>query len=136
MSRPSSALIESGSEKGLFDGLPRDSDRRWTRRIGSRHAFGASKISRVAAGKAVVRRWVMNIEWAMNYPVKGQKMAGHALASELIDRCRESGVRMQQGEVVEVESSSRVKSVTCGDGKTYSSAALILAGGMRAKPMG
>lgn len=80
--------------------------------------------------------WVMNIEWAMNYPSKGQKMAGHALASELIDRCRESGVQMQLGEVVEIESYSRVKSVTCGDGKTYTSAVLILAGGMRSKPLG
>jgi len=80
--------------------------------------------------------WVMNIEWAMNYPAKGQKMAGAALAAELIDRCRQSGVRMQAGEGVEVESYSRVKSVTCRDGKTYTGAALILAGGMRSKPLG
>ncbi|MCC7487899.1 MAG: NAD(P)/FAD-dependent oxidoreductase [Burkholderiales bacterium] len=80
--------------------------------------------------------WVMNLERVMDYPVRGETIAGNELATRMIERATECGVRLQVGEVVEVESYSRTKAVTCSDGKTYSAPALVLAGGRLSAPLG
>ncbi|MCC6196098.1 MAG: NAD(P)/FAD-dependent oxidoreductase [Burkholderiales bacterium] len=80
--------------------------------------------------------WVMNLEWVMHYPAQGERVTGNELAARMIDHAKESGVRLQHGEVVEVESYSRMKAVTCSDGKAYSASVLVLAGGLQSKPLG
>lgn len=79
--------------------------------------------------------WPMNLEWVVDYPVKGEKIAGHALASQMIDEVRGRGVRMLQGEVTEIESYSRAKIVSCADGSTYSAKALVIAAGLASKAL-
>lgn len=79
--------------------------------------------------------WPMNLEWVVDYPKAGEKVAGHSLATQMIDEAGKRGVRMLQGEVTEVEAYSRRKVVTCADGSTYSARALVLAAGLAPKAL-
>jgi thioredoxin reductase (NADPH) len=78
----------------------------------------------------------MNVEWIEDYPGPGERVSGHALASQMVDEAEKSGVRMELGEVIEVESYSGCKSVRCEDGKTLTCSVVILAGGLRPKSLG
>ena len=79
---------------------------------------------------------VMNVEWIDDYPRPGGRVPGPKLAGELVEEAGKRGVEMELGEVVEVESYSGCKSVTCADGKAYTASVVIVAGGLRPKKLG
>lgn len=76
----------------------------------------------------------MNVEWIMDEA--GGRAPGHELASALVREAEQAGVRMELGEVAEIESYSGCKSVACSDGTTYTASAVILAGGLAGKELG
>jgi len=78
----------------------------------------------------------MNVESIEDYPAPGEKVSGHALASQMVAEAEKSGVRMELGEVAEIESYSGCKAVRCADGKTLTSSVVILAGGLHPKTLG
>jgi thioredoxin reductase (NADPH) len=78
---------------------------------------------------------IINIEWINGYPRPGEKVAGAMLASELVQRAEQSGVEMELAEVTEIEPYSGCVSVTCADGKAYTSSVLIQAGGLHSKKL-
>jgi thioredoxin reductase (NADPH) len=78
---------------------------------------------------------MMKLEWIVNYPGTGERVAGTTLASEMIDQAIKSGVRMEQGEVVDIENYSACKSVACADGKVHTCSVVILAGGLIPKKL-
>ncbi|MBE0627518.1 MAG: FAD-dependent oxidoreductase [Burkholderiales bacterium] len=78
---------------------------------------------------------MMNLEWVVDYPGTGERIAGATLASEMVDAAASAGVRMEQREVVDIECYSACKSVVCADGKAYTCSVLILAGGLIPKKL-
>lgn len=77
---------------------------------------------------------VGRLEWIENYPGPGERVEGPRLANALIEQA--GGVKMELGEVIEIESYSGCRSVTCADGKAYTAPVVIIAGGLRPKPLG
>ncbi|MSQ50463.1 MAG: FAD-dependent oxidoreductase [Betaproteobacteria bacterium] len=77
---------------------------------------------------------VGNLEWIENYPTPGERIEGPRLANTLVEAA--AGVKMGLGEVIEVESYSGCRSVTCADGKAYTAPVLIIAGGIKPRPLG
>src|SRR4051812_31218829 len=64
---------------------------------------------------------VMNLEWIEDYPRDGERIEGPKLGNELVERA--SGVRMELGEVIEIERYSGCVSITCEGGKAYTASA-------------
>lgn len=79
---------------------------------------------------------ILNVEWIQDYPRPGEKMAGAMLASELVERAQAAGVEMQVAQVSEVEFYSGCISVTRTDGAAHTSSVLVLATGLRSRPLG
>lgn len=77
-----------------------------------------------------------NIEWIENYPGFAEGISGPQLASEMINQATRFGVQLEQREVVGIESFSSTRLVNCADGKGYTCAAVVLAGGARPKKLG
>jgi thioredoxin reductase (NADPH) len=77
-----------------------------------------------------------NVEWIDNYPGFAEGVSGPQLASEMINQALRFGVELEPGEVAGVESYSSCQSVNCTDGKGYTSAVVIIAGGSRPKSLG
>lgn len=77
-----------------------------------------------------------NIEWIENYPGFSEGIAGSQLASQMINQALRFGVPLEQGEVVGIESFSSTRLVNCADGKGYTCAAVVIAGGSRPKKLG
>lgn len=79
---------------------------------------------------------IINIEWIHGYPRPGERIAGAMLASELVSRAEQAGVAMELAEVIEVAPYSGCLSVTCADGRAYTSSVLIHAGGLESRKLG
>lgn len=79
---------------------------------------------------------VMNVEWIEDYPNPGERTAGAALGASLADAAAEAGVRLELGDVEDVEIYSSSKAVSCAGGQTYTSAVIIMAGGVRPRKLG
>lgn len=79
---------------------------------------------------------IINIEWINGYPQAGEKVAGAVLASEMVTQAERAGVEMELAEVVEIEPYSGCISVTCADGKAYTSSIVIQAGGLHSRALG
>ena len=77
---------------------------------------------------------VGNLEWMENYPIPGERIEGPRLANMLVEAA--AGVKMELGEVIEIESYSGCRSVTCADGKAYTAPVVIIAGGIKPRPLG
>jgi thioredoxin reductase (NADPH) len=77
---------------------------------------------------------VANLEWIENYPSPGERMEGPRLANALMEAA--AGVKMELNEVIELESYSGCRSVTCADGKAYTAPVVIVAGGLTPRPLG
>lgn len=78
---------------------------------------------------------MMNLEWVVDYPAAGERVAGAALAAEMVDAAAKSGVRMEQREVVDIECYSACKSVVCAERKAYTCSVVILSGGLTPKKL-
>lgn len=79
---------------------------------------------------------IMNVEWIEDYPAPGNRVAGAMLASEMVTEAQNCDVRMELGEVVEIESYSGCISVSCADGRAHTSSVVIVAGGLHPKKLG
>jgi len=79
---------------------------------------------------------ILNVEWIDDWPAPGERTAGAALSSELVNRAQAAGVEMKLGEVTEIEAYSGCLSFTCADGVAYTASAAILAAGLRGKKLG
>jgi thioredoxin reductase (NADPH) len=79
---------------------------------------------------------IMNVEWIGDFPGSAAPVSGAVLASGMVNEAAKCGVHMELGEVVEIESYSGCKSVRCADGRAYTSAVVIVAGGLRPKKLG
>ncbi len=79
---------------------------------------------------------VKNIERVENYPGYADGVAGPQLASEMVNQALKCGVQLEQGEVTAIESYSSCISLLCSDGKGYTAAVVIIAGGARPKKLG
>lgn len=77
---------------------------------------------------------VGKLEWIENYPQPGTRVEGPKLANALVDAA--AGVQMELNEVIEIESYSGCRSVTCSDGKAYTAPVVIVAGGLIPRPLG
>jgi thioredoxin reductase (NADPH) len=77
---------------------------------------------------------VGKLEWIENYPKPGERMDGPKLANAMVEAA--AGVKMELNEVIELESYSGCRSVTCADGKAYTAPVVIVAGGIRPRPLG
>ncbi len=79
----------------------------------ARADFGVLVLDRDSIGGRV-----MNVEWIEDYPNPGERMAGAALGSSLADAAAEAGVRLELGDVEDVEIYSSSKAVSCAGGQT------------------
>lgn len=79
---------------------------------------------------------IRNVERIENYPGFATGVPGAQLASEMVLQATEYGLKLEQGEVVDIELFSSCKWVTCADGKGYTAAIVIVAGGARPKKLG
>jgi thioredoxin reductase (NADPH) len=79
---------------------------------------------------------IINLEWIHGYPRPGEKIAGAKLASEFVSQAGQAGVEMELAEVIEVAVYSGCLSVTCADGRAYTSSVVIHAGGLHSKKLG
>ncbi|OGA18321.1 MAG: hypothetical protein A3H32_12925 [Betaproteobacteria bacterium RIFCSPLOWO2_02_FULL_63_19] len=79
---------------------------------------------------------IMNVEWVEDAPGSEVPVAGAMFASRMVDEAEKCGVQMELGEVVEIESYSECKSVRCADGRGYTSAVVIVAGGLNPRKLG
>ena len=77
---------------------------------------------------------VGNLEWIENYPTPGERIEGPRLANMVVEAA--AGVKMELGEVIEIESYSGCRSVTCADGKACTAPLVIIAGGIKSRPLG
>lgn len=79
---------------------------------------------------------VKNIEWVENYPGYAEGVSGAQLASAMVSQALKCGVRLEPGEVTAVETYSSCRSILCADGKSYTTAVVIVAGGARPRKLG
>lgn len=77
-----------------------------------------------------------NIDFIENYPGFAEGISGPQLASEMVNQAVRFGVKLEQGEVIGIESFSSTRLVNCADGKGYTCAAIVVAGGTRPKKLG
>jgi thioredoxin reductase (NADPH) len=80
--------------------------------------------------------YIMNIEMIENYPGFSEGVIGSQLGMEMMEQARKYGVEMKRGTVNSVQVSSSNKWVTCADGTTYTSSAVVFAGGSVPKKLG
>ena len=79
---------------------------------------------------------IINLEWIHGYPQAGDKIAGAMLASRFVEQAGQAGVEMELAEAVEIAPYSGCLSVTCADGKAYTSSVVVHAGGLQYKKLG
>ena len=79
---------------------------------------------------------IMNIEMIENYPGFSEGVIGSQLGMDMMEQARKYGVEMKRATVNSVQVSSSNKWVTCADGTTCTSAAIIFAGGSVPKKLG
>jgi thioredoxin reductase (NADPH) len=77
-----------------------------------------------------------NIEWIENYPGFTDGIAGPRLGTEMMNQALKYGTELKQGEVTGIESFSNTKYLNCSDGKGYTCAAVIIAGGAKPRKLG
>jgi thioredoxin reductase (NADPH) len=79
---------------------------------------------------------IINVEWINGYPQPSDKVAGALLASKMVGQVEQAGVTMELAEVVEIAPYSGCISVTCADGRAYTSSVVIHAGGLHSRKLG
>ncbi|MBN2240848.1 MAG: FAD-dependent oxidoreductase [Dehalococcoidales bacterium] len=80
--------------------------------------------------------YIMNIETIENYPGFSEGVMGSQLGMEMMEQARKFGVEMKRAEVNSVQASSSNKWITCSDGTTLTTSAIVFAGGSVPKKLG
>ena len=73
--------------------------------------------------------YIMNIEFIENYPGFTEGVMGSQLGMEMMNQAKKYGLEMKRADVVTIQGSASSKWVTCADGTTYTTPAVIIAGG-------
>ena len=79
--------------------------------------------------------YLKKIEWIENYPGFAEGVSGSVLGSEMEKQAEAAGVELDYGEVNAIEIFSKTRWVGCTDGKGFTTAVVILAGGCRKKAL-
>jgi thioredoxin reductase (NADPH) len=79
---------------------------------------------------------IKNLEMIENYPGFAGGVSGAKLASEMQDQAARYGLSFELGRVAGFEIYSSSKCVICNDGRSYTTAAIIVAGGSQPKKLG
>jgi len=79
--------------------------------------------------------YLKKVENFHGHPDYPNGISGPELGEELINQATAAGVQMVYGQAVEIESYSSCQSVTCADGKNYTTSAVIIAGGRQPKKL-
>ncbi len=77
-----------------------------------------------------------NVEWIENYPGFADGVSGAQLTSEMVNQATKYGLELKPAEVAAIELFSSSRWVRCADGKGYTTAAIIIAGGCKQKKLG
>ncbi len=79
---------------------------------------------------------IKNLEWIENYPGFPEGIAGAQLANQMQGQAVKYGLEIETGRVSGLEIYSGSKCVICENGRSYTCAGIILAGGSRPKKLG
>lgn len=79
---------------------------------------------------------IKNLELIENYPGFAKGIAGAQLATEMQNQAEIFGLQFEIGKVTALENYSSSKCVICENGKSYTSIAVIFAGGSQPKKLG
>jgi thioredoxin reductase (NADPH) len=77
-----------------------------------------------------------NVHWIENYPGFAEGVSGPQLGSEMVNQAVKYGLELEQREVVGIEPFSSCTLVNCVDGRGYTCATVVIAGGARSKRLG
>ena len=113
-------IIVGGGPAGLTAGLYL-SRAKWRNAVLEKESFGG---------------YIMNVEWIENYPGYAAGVAGAQLGMEMKNQAVQYGLQLKRGEVTTIERFGNSKVVTCIDGKSYTTEAVIIAGGSVPKKLG
>jgi thioredoxin reductase (NADPH) len=86
--------------------------------------------------KESVGGYIMNVEYIENYPGFADGVVGSVLGMEMKEQAVKYGLKIERNEVISVSGSPTSKSIMCTDGATYSTSAVIIAGGSVPKKLG
>ena len=86
--------------------------------------------------KETVGGYIMNVEYIENYPGYSEGVVGSVLGMEMKNQAQKFGLKIERNEVMILEVSSSVKTVTCMDGTNYTASVVIIAGGSIPKKLG
>lgn len=114
------AVIVGGGPAGLTAGLYLCRGKRRTMLI-EKESFGGT---------------ILNVAWIENYPGFPDGVSGAELSSKMKNQAVKYGLQLTTGEVVGIELFSGCRCVTCADGKSYTTSAVIIAAGCRHKKLG
>jgi thioredoxin reductase (NADPH) len=77
-----------------------------------------------------------NAEMIENYPGFAEGVSGAKLVSEMVTQATKYGLKIDPGEVTSIETFGSCRWVGCVDGRGYTTAIVIVAGGTRSKRLG
>jgi thioredoxin reductase (NADPH) len=80
--------------------------------------------------------YIKDVECIENYPGFAEGISGAQLASEMFTQATKYGLQFALADVVGIELFSSCRCVNCADGKTYTCAVVIFAGGSVHKKLG
>jgi thioredoxin reductase (NADPH) len=78
---------------------------------------------------------IKNVEWIENYPGFSGGISGAQLANEMQGQAEKFGLKNEIAKVTGLEIFSESRWVSCADGRGYTTASVILAGGSRHKKL-
>jgi len=86
--------------------------------------------------KETVGGYIMNVEYIENYPGFPEGVVGSQLGMDMKNQAMKYGLRTERNEVLALEGSTGNKTVSCADGTSYTTSAVIIAGGSVPKKLG
>jgi len=86
--------------------------------------------------KETVGGYIMNIETIENYPGFSEGILGSQLGMQMTEQAKKFGVEMKKATVTSVQASSGTKWITCSNGDTFTTSAIVFAGGSVPKKLG
>ncbi len=86
--------------------------------------------------KESIGGYIMNVENIENYPGFAEGVVGSVLGMEMKEQATKYGLKIERAEVISVQGSPGTKSVMCTDGASYTTSALIIAGGSVPRKLG